>query len=73
MENIELIHCPEVDRMGNVCGAIAEIVDRFVLESTDGPVEHLRTRCIQSHILTCLAENYFEQVQPPEIRFREAS
>jgi hypothetical protein len=31
--------CPE-------CGAPAEILDRFVLPSTDGPVEHLKARCV---------------------------
>ena len=31
------------------CGAPAEVTDRFVLESTDGPLEHLRLRCIRRH------------------------
>ena len=35
----EFIHCPE-------CGSLAEVVDRFVLPSTDGPVEHVKTRCV---------------------------
>jgi hypothetical protein len=34
--------CPE-------CGAPAEITDRFVLESTDGPIEHLRVQCAGRH------------------------
>jgi hypothetical protein len=34
--------CPE-------CGEIAEIRDRFVLPSTDGPVEHLQLLCIRRH------------------------
>jgi hypothetical protein len=37
--DLELTHCPE-------CGAPAEIVDRFVLSSSDGPVEHVKTRCV---------------------------
>jgi hypothetical protein len=37
--DLELTHCPE-------CGAPAEIVDRFVLASSDGPVEHVKTRCV---------------------------
>jgi hypothetical protein len=31
------------------CGEIAEVVDRFVLPSTDGPVEHVRTQCLHGH------------------------
>jgi hypothetical protein len=31
------------------CGEIAEVVDRFRLPSTDGPVEHIRTQCIHGH------------------------
>ena len=34
--------CPE-------CGAPAEVTDRFVLESTDGPIEHLRLQCAGPH------------------------
>jgi hypothetical protein len=37
--DLELTNCPE-------CGAPAEIVDRFVLPSTEGPVEHVKTRCV---------------------------
>ena len=42
--------CPE-------CGRTAEVVDRFTLPSTDGPVQHLRLRCPagRNH-LTVLAE-----------------
>jgi hypothetical protein len=49
----ETIPCPE-------CGAPATITERFRLGSTDGPVEHLKTGCINNHWLTPLAE----QVQP---------
>lgn len=34
--------CPE-------CGEIAEIRDRFVLASTDGPVEHIQILCLRRH------------------------
>jgi hypothetical protein len=37
--DLELTNCPE-------CGAPAEVVDRFVLPGTDGPVEHVKTRCV---------------------------
>ncbi|MGA8048049.1 MAG: hypothetical protein WCA30_17465 [Dermatophilaceae bacterium] len=34
--------CPE-------CLAPGEIVDRFVLASTDGPIEHIHVRCAAGH------------------------
>lgn len=33
------------------CGEVAEVLWRDVLESTDGPVEHAKTRCVQGHCL----------------------
>jgi hypothetical protein len=36
--DLELTHCP--------AGAPAEIVDRFMLPGTDGPIEHVKTRCV---------------------------
>lgn len=37
-----LIPCPE-------CGHPAEVADRFILGSTDGPVGHLSLRCTDGH------------------------
>ena len=31
-------HCPD-------CGRPAEVIDRFVLDSTAGPIEHVKIRC----------------------------
>ncbi|HEX4686029.1 MAG TPA: hypothetical protein VH228_04555 [Nocardioides sp.] len=39
---MDMTSCPE-------CGEPAEIVDRHVLESTDGPIEHARVRCVRRH------------------------
>jgi hypothetical protein len=39
---LELTYCPD-------CGLTAEVIDRAVLPSTDGPVEHIKTRCITGH------------------------
>jgi hypothetical protein len=39
---MEFGYCP-------ACGAIAEIDQRYTLESTDGPVEHVHIRCIDGH------------------------
>ena len=46
---LEIVECPE-------CAATAEVVDRFVLESTDGPVEHAIVRCVLKHRFTVLVE-----------------
>jgi hypothetical protein len=35
----QLTGCPE-------CRAPAEVVDRFVMPSTDGPVVHVKVRCV---------------------------
>jgi len=44
-----IVGCPQ-------CGQPAEILDRFVLESTDGPAEHLRVSCLARHHLMLPAE-----------------
>lgn len=38
---MDLVDCPE-------CGLPAEVVERFDLASTDGPVPHLRIKCVRS-------------------------
>jgi hypothetical protein len=40
--NLQLTRCPE-------CTSLAEIVHRVVLESTDGPMEHVKIRCARRH------------------------
>jgi hypothetical protein len=47
--HLELVGCPE-------CGRPAEVVDRFVLGSTSGPVEHLKVRCTSLHGFALPAE-----------------
>ena len=39
---MDTTYCPE-------CGTLAEVEWRAVLESTDGPVEHAKIRCVQRH------------------------
>jgi hypothetical protein len=45
----DIVSCP-------ACGAPAEITERFWLDSTDGPLEHLKTGCVNRHWLTPRAE-----------------
>lgn len=44
MSTLELTTCPEPS-----CRATAEILDRVLLESTDGPIEHTKTFCVNRH------------------------
>jgi hypothetical protein len=47
---VDLVGCPE-------CEAPAEVVvDRFVLESTEGPIEHATVACAARHRFTVLVE-----------------
>jgi hypothetical protein len=41
-DELDLVVCPE-------CAAPAEVVDRFALPSTDGPVEHVKVACLMRH------------------------
>lgn len=54
---LEIVECPE-------CAAPAEIVERFVLESTNGPVEHAILLCILRHRFTELVERLMSP-RPP--------
>ena len=49
------IPCPE-------CGAPAQITERFWLDSTDGPIEHLKTGCADNHWLTPRVETVDRQL-----------
>lgn len=46
---LDVVGCPE-------CAAPAEVVDRFVLESTAGPLEHAVVACARRHRFTVLVE-----------------
>jgi hypothetical protein len=37
--------CPDPD-----CGAPAEVLDRILLRSTTGPIEHAKVQCARRHI-----------------------
>jgi uncharacterized protein YbaR (Trm112 family) len=46
---LDLVACP-------ACAAPAEVVERYVLDSTDGPIEHATVRCSERHRFTVLVE-----------------
>jgi hypothetical protein len=52
---MDLTRCPD-------CDSIAEVLERFVLESTADPVEHARIRCIAGHWFVLRAASL---VSPP--------
>lgn len=50
---LQLTGCPE-------CGGTAEIEHRTVLPSTDGPIEHVKIRCLNRHwcyVPVCVLED----------------
>ena len=53
---LDSIPCPQ-------CGAPARITELFWLDSTDGPVEHLKTVCVDHHWFTPRAETVQRQRQ----------
>lgn len=46
---LEIVGCPE-------CTAAAEVVGRYALRSTDGPVEHTVAVCVRGHRFTLQEE-----------------
>ena len=47
---LQLVGCPQ-------CLAPAEIIDRFVLDSTSGPIEHVTVSCLDRHRFTTTADH----------------
>lgn len=41
-DEMDLVVCPE-------CAAPAEVVDRFMVPSTNGPLEHVKVHCLSRH------------------------
>ena len=42
---MELVRCPQ-------CDSPAEIIDRFTLNGTGGPLAHVKTMCVAGHWFT---------------------
>ncbi len=54
---MEFTDCAELDPGGQVCLAPAILTRLQPLRSTDGPVEHVKTRCLHGHVL-CMPTSY---------------
>lgn len=48
---MNLTSCPDPQ-----CAAPAEEVDRYLLNSTDGPITHILTHCARGHHFTHIEE-----------------
>ena len=57
---LDLVGCP-------ACAAPAEVVERYVLDSTDGPIEHATVLCSERHRYTVLVER-MQTPRTPERR-----
>ena len=62
---LDLVGCPE-------CEAPAEVVDRFELPGTSGPVDHVTIRCVRRHWFTMLAESLVTAGSAPDVPDRPA-
>jgi hypothetical protein len=62
MRGVEFVNCPEPG-----CEMSAEVLERFVLPSTDGPVEHCKTSCVGGHVRTPLATQLTTAVAAPNV------
>jgi hypothetical protein len=62
---MDTTRCPE-------CGALAEVEWRTVMESTDGPIEHAKIRCVHRHwfLLPVAALASPRQPVPPHTQVR---
>jgi hypothetical protein len=47
------------------CGVPAEIVERFMLGSTDGPIEHVCLTCVGGHCFRMPADRLPPEPRPP--------
>lgn len=56
--NLDLTSCVEFTEGNNRCLLPAEVQQRYVLESTDGGIEHIRTRCLGGHTLSCASSEF---------------
>ena len=68
------LDCPAyMDRSGSVrCGLPAEVEGRYVMQSTDGPLESARIRCPRGHWFNGPVESLTLEERPDSAAEREA-
>jgi hypothetical protein len=57
---MQFTYCPDP-----ACGALAEIVDRFALASTDGAIDHAKVVCLHRHWFMLPVEQLAVDVETP--------
>ena len=57
---MQFTYCPDP-----ACGALAEIVDRFALASTDGALDHAKVACLHRHWFMLPVERLPADVETP--------
>ncbi len=72
--NATFLDCPAyMDKTGSVrCGLPAEVEGRYVMRSTDGPLESARIRCPRGHWFNGPVESLTLQERPDASAEREA-
>jgi hypothetical protein len=63
-----LILCPD-----DTCGALAEATDSVVLGGTGGPLEHVRTRCLNGHTFVLPANRLIDACLPEQVQPQQRS
>jgi pheromone shutdown protein TraB len=64
---IEFVACPEPG-----CDAAAEITARWVWSSTDGPLEHVKTSCVNGHHRSLLTASLVSPAISARVVYRSA-
>ena len=72
--NVTFLDCPAyLDKTGSVrCGLPAEVEGRYLMRSTDGPMESARIRCPRGHWFNGPVESLTSGERPDPAAAREA-
>jgi hypothetical protein len=69
--SVMFVDCPAyMDRSGAArCGLPAVVADRYVMTSTDGPLDSARIRCPRGHWFNGPLESLASDLAPPSYEF----